>query len=112
MIGIDFEFNRVNDKRQIAVCQINLEDITTEANIIIFDPKKINKIQMGLFKKLLLSSKVSKILHGGESLDIPYLFNNILKTLKEQRIFAKTFYDTKFLCDFYNLDQKKNKRCK
>ena len=112
LAGIDFEFNRVNNKRQIALCQINLEDVTTEADIVFFDPKMLNKSQMGIFKKLLVHNKVSKILHGGESLDLPYLFNNVLTTLKEQKQFSKNFFDTKFLCDFYNLKEKGNIRCK
>ena len=55
LAGIDFEFNRVNNKRQIALCQINLEDLTTEADIVFFDPKMLNKSQMGIFKKIINS---------------------------------------------------------
>jgi hypothetical protein len=44
-----------------------------------------------------------KILHGAESLDIPYLFNQLLITKDNIDNFCSNFYDTKFLCDYNNL---------
>ena len=113
LVGIDFEFNNINNKRHIAMCQINLENTSNDANIIFFYPKDLNSNQMKSFKRLLTTDKVTRILHGAESLDIPYLFDNILKKNSEQHLFGKNLIDTKYMCEYYHLKNNIiNERCK
>lgn len=112
-LGIDFEFNKVNDKRTIALCQLNLEDSSDNANIFLFYPLDLSKKQIDIFKKLLIDKSIIKILHGGESLDIPYLFDNILTTKKNQNLFCLNFVDTRYLCEYYHLENNNiDNKCK
>ena len=109
-VGIDFEFNRVKDHREIALFQINLETNKTKTIFMFYTPD-LNKNQINILKKLLIKENV--ILHGGESLDIPYLFNNLFITKKEQYLFCKKLFDTKYLCEYYNIENNKpNNKCK
>lgn len=113
-ISIDFEFNRSNDntKREIALFQINLET-NKNGRIFLFYPPDLNKNQINILKKLLLTKNIKKIIHGGESLDIPYLFSNIFISNEEQIMFCHDLFDTKYLCEYYN--NKNNKidyKCK
>ena len=98
-IGIDFEFNKVSrTDRDVALMQINLEDNTDTGYIFILDPKII-KNKSTLIELLTMKSAI-KILHGSESLDIPYLFDKLLKTKKNIDNFCTNFYDTKYICDY------------
>ena len=38
-LAIDFEFNNINNKKEIALCQINLESNDTRKNIFILSIK-------------------------------------------------------------------------
>lgn len=112
LIGIDFEFNRKNNMREIALCQIIF--ITkgfiikgfiknpkgTNNDIFLFYPPNINK---KIFEKLLISDNIIKILHGGESLDMPYLFDNIINKNNRNK-FLMNLHDTKYLCEYYNAE--------
>ena len=54
-----------------------------------------------------------KILHGGESLDIPYLFDNILLDEKSKQLFCLSFVDSRYLCEYFHLDNNKlEEKCK
>ena len=109
-IGIDFEFNRVNNERKIALFQLNLESKNVKT-IFMFYPPDLDSNQLKILKKLLFNEKI--IIHGGESLDIPYLFSEIFKNKKEMVKFCKNLYDTKFLCDYYNnVNDLQNNKCK
>lgn len=96
LIGIDFEFNRIKNKREIALCQINFIK-NKKSDIFLFYPPHIKK---GFFKKLLISDCI-KILHGSESLDLPYIFDNIIDE-NDWDSFCKNLIDTKHLCEYYN----------
>jgi hypothetical protein len=101
IIGIDFEFNRVNNVRQIALCQINFT-INSKSDIFLFYPPNID---IKIFRKLLISDNIIKILHGSESLDIPYLYDNIIGK-EYRRDFCKNFFDTRYMCEYYNATNK------
>ena len=101
IIGIDFEFNRVKDRRRVALCQLNLE-LEERGYILYFNPDELNKRGRKIFLDLLLSDNY-KLLHGGDSLDIPYLIDNILKENKNIIEFSKKYVDTKFLCEYDNI---------
>lgn len=109
-VGIDFEFNRVNNERQIALFQINLESNNMKT-IFMFYPPDLNKEQLKVLKQLLYNEEI--IIHGGESLDIPYLFSEIFIKKKNIIKFLKNVKDTKFLCESYNNENNlKDYKCK
>jgi len=111
-IGCDFEFNRVQKlSKDIALFQINLEDDTNEGTIFIFYPPELNKEDCSTLIKLLTDPYIIKILHGGESLDIPYLFDQVLKTPTNINNFCKNLYDTKYLCEYAHIQQNEIKKC-
>ena len=80
IIGIDLEFNKVSrTNRDVALIQLNLEIGSTKEGIIfVLDPKILNDNQIKILVTLLSNIEIIKVLHGGESLDIPYLFNTFL----------------------------------
>jgi len=111
-IGIDFEFDQVSkDKKGIALMQINFENDNNIAHIYIFKPSLLTKDEELLIIKLLTNDKIFKILHGSESLDIPYIFNQLLITPENVNKFCVNFYDTKFLCEYYNVSHKITESC-
>ena len=79
-LGMDFEFNRVRKtQRDIALFQINLErDSSKEGVIFVFYPPELNKQETNILIQLITNETMIKIIHGGESLDIPYLFDQVL----------------------------------
>ncbi len=103
LFGIDFEFNRDNkngaNMRKIALCQINFIK-NNKSDIFLFYPPNIKK---DLFKQLLLCD-CYKIFHGAESLDLPYLFDNIIEG-KDKINFCNKLVDTRYLCEYYNSTQ-------
>ncbi len=107
IIGIDFEFNRINDKREIALCQINFYINDNNNDIFLFYPPYIKK---NIFVKLL-TSDIIKILHGSESLDIPYLLDNIL-SIDDRQAFFKNLFDTRYMCEYYNAENNIDGKCK
>ena len=57
---------------------------------------------------------IKKILHGSDSLDIPYMYNQLLDKDPEKIIsFTKTMIDTRFLCEYYKLTKSdpSNNKC-
>lgn len=100
-IGIDFEFNKISrTDRDVSLMQINIEDNTNIGHIFVLDPRRLKN--KNVLINLLTSDKTIKVLHGSESLDIPYLFNKFLITRDNINLFCKNFYDTKYLCDYKN----------
>ena len=113
-LGMDFEYNRVRKvERDIALFQINLEnDIDNDGLIFVFYPPDLNKEQINTVIKLITHRKMIKILHGGESLDIPYLFDQLLINEKRIHDFCTNLFDTKYLCEYYHIDTNSlNKKC-
>ena len=106
-IGIDFEFNKVSKGlRDVALMQINLEDDNSMIGMIFILNPLILRNTNNLIK-LITDISAIKILHGAESLDIPYLFNQLLETKENVDKFCVNFYDTKFLCDYNNIESNK-----
>jgi hypothetical protein len=112
MIGIDFEFNKVRKgDRDVALMQINIENNSHKAYIFILYPPELTVQNHNILIKLITHKQISKILHGSESLDIPYVFNQLL--IKKELIdgFCSNFYDTRFLCDYYHIERNIEGRC-
>lgn len=106
IIGVDFEFNRVKNKREIALCQINFIK-KKKMDIFLFYPPNIKK---EIFKNLLISDCI-KILHGSESLDLPYLFDNIIN-INDREKFCNNLMDTRYLCEYYNSSNNIDGKCR
>lgn len=111
-VGIDFEFNKVRKtERDVALMQINLENNSETGYIFILYPPELSKKNLDSLIKLITHPIIYKILHGAESLDIPYLFNQLLNDEKLINGFCSNFYDTRFLCDYYHLENNIELRC-
>ena len=111
-VGIDFEFNKISKTfRDIALMQINIENLSPTAYIFIFNPLNLTSKSNKTLIKLLTKPYIIKILHGSESLDIPYLFNQLLIKKKYVIRFNNNFYDTKFICEYLNLQNEINMGC-
>ena len=102
-LGIDFEFNT----KVVALMQINFEqpnkDLYNTSLIFIFNPSQFSDKWLTFFsEKILCANKVYKILHGSDSLDIPFVYNNLLNA-NPQLIekFNQYFIDTKYLCEYH-----------
>lgn len=111
-MGIDFEFNKVSkESKDVALMQINLENDNNDAYIFLFNPSELTNDNMKVLIKLLTNRDLIKILHGAESLDVPYVFNQLLITKKNIDNFCKNFYDTKYLCEIYHIENKIKSSC-
>lgn len=111
-VGLDFEFNSSPEGKKIALFQINLENDNNEAKIFLFYPPDLNYKNMDILVKLLTDINIKKILHGAESLDIPYLFKNIFINNKLRNQFCNNLFDTRYLCEYYHLENKMDAKCK
>ena len=114
-LGLDFEFNT----KVVALMQINFEQINKNlfntSLIFIFDPNQLKGNWNTFFvQKIICNDKCYKILHGSDSLDIPYLYNELLYNDPKFIIkFNKKFIDTKFLCEYkYYLENNTLGKCK
>jgi hypothetical protein len=114
IIGLDFEFKKVTkENREISLVQINLENDSLISYIFIFYPPMLNDNQIIYFRKILTNKNIIKIIHGGESLDIPYIFSELLNNNKKHiKQFLVSLYDTKFLCEYYHNYNNLNLKCK
>lgn len=110
VIGIDFEFSR----GEIALWQICFFPMRTKSPNFVFvvDPNVI-KDRMEILEKTIFTSPIHKIVHGAESLDIPYIFKDILKNDVSKIIsFSQHVMDTRFLCEYYKLySDTQNQKC-
>lgn len=101
-LGLDFEFNT----KVVALMQINFEQINKnlfESSLIfVFDPKQLDRNwNMFFVQKIICNENCYKILHGSDSLDIPFIYNELLYNDPKFIIkFNKKFIDTKFLCEY------------
>jgi len=100
-IAIDFEFNN----QKVALMQLKLGKY-----IWITNP---NHPDIKIFtKKILLNDKIYKIFHGAESLDLPYIFNDLLKNDSKKIFkFIKKYIDTRFLCEYVRHSLAESGRC-
>lgn len=112
-MGIDFEFNKVTKtSRDVALMQINLENESDIGYIFVLYPPELSSKNNKILLNLLTNKYIIKILHGAESLDIPYLFEQLLITKENINKFCVNFYDTKYICDYYHIVNKtKNGKC-
>lgn len=111
-IGIDFEFNKVRKtERDVALMQINIENDSNDAYIFVLYPPELTQQNHKILIKLITHKQIYKILHGAESLDVPYMFDQLLIDKKLINEFCSNFYDTRFLCDYYHIENNIQGRC-
>ena len=111
-LGIDFEFNKFSKTdRDVALMQINLENDSNNGYIFALYPPELSKEDNKILIDLLTNTRIIKILHGSESLDIPYLFNQLLITSENINNFCIGFNDTKYLCDYLHLEKGLKGKC-
>lgn len=131
-ISMDFEFNNCSFKKgdeytkcmknsigskEIAIFQILLEDDSLKTkndvgNIFLFYPEDLSEKQKKILIDLLTAPDIKKIIHGGESLDIPYLFKMLFKDEESKINFCSNLYDTKYICEYHHLVKKTEDKCK
>src|SRR5579872_477157 len=102
-IGIDFEYTR----KKIQLAQLNFEHNTAlQSFIMIVSPNELEKFMFETFVDLIMCNKyIKKILHGSDSLDIPYVYEQMLEADPTKIIkFTRTLIDTRFLCEYYKLN--------
>lgn len=113
-VGIDYEFNN----RKIALMQINYErlcspSLETSSHIFIINPGEFDTKESDILITYLMRCKLLyKILHGCDSLDLPYmydiLFDSNIQIIKD---FTSTVYDTRFFCEYYKNTVDEDKKC-
>lgn len=108
--GVDFEFNQ---GRKIALCQVAFFPHRVNKFIWVFDPNSLDTQRTQYLIKYLFTSKwVHKILHGSDSLDVPYLFQELFMNNHTYIYsFVTNITDTRFLCEYFknsinNIDKK------
>ena len=107
-IGLDFEFNN----HKIALNQIAFF-YDQYGLIFIVDPTKLDKIQTRIYTETVFTSPIHRIVHGADSLDIPYIFEEFLMRDFDKIIeFTKRAIDTRYLCEYYKITAKSdNRKC-
>ena len=108
-LPLDFEFNT----KKVALMQANFETNFNNRFIFIFYPPDLSNYWLSvLIKKILGNKNILKILHGSDSLDIPYVLSDLITKKKYQEKFLYSFIDTKFFCEYYNYDNDLDRKCK
>lgn len=109
-VGLDLEFN--NNK--IALMQICLFPRNKGKYIWILDPNVLSKdFKNKLINNLFINTNIYNIVHGADSLDIPYMFHDFFLNDKDLIFkYIKRVIDTRFLCEFHKLVlNETNKKC-
>lgn len=103
-VAIDFEFN----KQKIALMQINFGE-----HVWIIDPRKYTEKYVKIIaEQLFLNDNIYKVLHGADSLDLPYVYNEILYDNKDDIIrMTKKLIDTRFLCEYTRHSKSEEGKC-
>ena len=114
-MGIDFEFNT----KKVALMQILFEIRKKEKIIkkyyIIYPPDLNINIFLYLKTNIMANSSILKILHGSESLDIPYLIDDFFNMSTDLELvinFFLSMIDTRYLCEYLNIENSKPNICR
>ncbi|AYV78409.1 MAG: hypothetical protein Edafosvirus12_8 [Edafosvirus sp.] len=109
-VGIDFEFNT----RKIALMQTSFERPKQPVSFIwIVNPGEFNEMQTNFMIKYLMTDlKIYKVVHGSDSLDMPYVYQEMLKNdLNKIKLFTTNVVDTRFLCEYFRINVGQEKKC-
>jgi hypothetical protein len=103
-VGIDFEYTH----HKIRLAQINFEHKTDLRSIImIVAPTELEHNILNDFIDLIMCNyHCKKILHGSDSLDYPYIRDEMLAKNESKIIeFTNSMVDTRFICEYYKLSR-------
>ena len=108
MVGLDFEFN----ERKIALIQLAFFR-PSHNTIFIIDPNKLSTDLTNIMIDTVFTSDIRRIVHGSDSLDIPYIFEELfVKDSNKILKFTKTVTDTRYLCEYYKIiHESGDKKC-
>jgi hypothetical protein len=108
-MGLDFEFNN----REIALCQLCFETNDINNFIFMIQPNYFDHRTTKFFiNNILCNTNITRILHGSDSLDIPYIYNDLLNNNKNNIInFTKTLIDTRFICEYIKIKNNESSNC-
>jgi hypothetical protein len=109
VVGLDFEFN----ERKIALCQISIYPKRKHKYVFITDPNIMNSEYTSLMIETIFTSNMYRIVHGSDSLDIPYIFEELFMRDSEKIFkFTKSVIDTRFMCEYHKIyTTDTNKKC-
>jgi hypothetical protein len=98
IIGIDFEFS----EKKIALIQFSFYPLRKYNSLFIIAPPIMKGEYLELLIKTVFTSPIYRVTHGSDSLDIPYVFEELFLGDSQKKIdFTTTHVDTRFLCEFY-----------
>jgi hypothetical protein len=102
-MGIDYEFNTKKIALMQILFEIHKKDKKIKLYYIIYPPNLKLKIYDYLKYYIMSNIKILKILHGSESLDMPYLINEYYEFEIEPCLnFLLSMIDTRYLCEYIN----------
>lgn len=109
MIGLDFEFN----ERKIALIQLAFFRPEKENTIFVVDPNRMKSDEIEIMIDTVFTSGARRIVHGSDSLDIPYIFEELFARDPDKILqFTKTVTDTRYLCEYYKIvNETGDKKC-
>jgi len=99
-VGVDFEYTH----RIIKLAQLNFEHKSDlRSFIMIVSPSDLTETVMKhLIKYVMCNSHMKKILMGADSLDYPYLRDEMLQKNPSKIIkFTNSMIDVRYLCEYY-----------
>ena len=103
-VGVDLEYTR----HVIELIQLNFEhDVVVDSIVMLVKPTDLESVMLKNFIETVICNKcIKKILHGSDSLDIPYIHEQMLENDPDRMIqFTKAFIDTRFLCEYYKINK-------
>lgn len=107
-IGLDFEYNNNN----IKLCQYSFFPNSVNKYIFVIDPNMFSIDQIEIMIETIFISPIYKIIHGGEGLDLPYIYEVLfLENKKYFSNFLEYVVDTRFLCEYEKNYTKTNIKC-
>lgn len=114
-LGMDFEFTN----QEIALIQCNFETSYIDEDkhkfnyIWILNPNDMTDVcKKILIDNILTNYKIIKILHGSDSLDVPYIYKGLFEGNSDIfKKFVARMVDTRFICEHYKISQEEDKKC-
>ena len=112
-MGIDFEFNTKKVALMQILFEVHMKTKIVKKYYIIYPPNLKPPIYDYFKHKIMANTNILKILHGAESLDIPYLIEDFFNYDIELSVdFFLSMIDTRYLCEYLNLSNTKANICR
>jgi len=111
LMQIMFQIDRVDDKLDKKV------DNPIKRFYILYPPELNEKTNYYLKKYGMSNLNITKILHGSESLDMPYITDEFYQKELSNKLhkvvnFFMSFVDTRYLCEYINLNDNRPNVCR